>query len=175
MVEANDDCTGGKCTCTTDKGSWSIEQGRVALNIETSELGISPGFGVHLVNLSARVTTGGVGLPEVEAAFSERLGDMTAIDDLMDFNVGLFTTDLNKYTTPFAADDVPYLVFTWTDDTTSETWYSAIVHVPGTMMVLELFSQNYTASAYASEAHKAANPRIGDAAGASGESRDQRA
>ena len=48
------------------------------------------GFGLHLVNLTARSTEGGVALPDVEAAFAKRLGDMTAFDAFMDHHVSLW-------------------------------------------------------------------------------------
>ena len=79
VSEAPDDCTGGICTCTT-AGTWEIQQGRVQLDEESG----GRGFGLHLVNLTARATTGGATVEAVEAAWTARLGDMTKFDAFMD-------------------------------------------------------------------------------------------
>ena len=70
---ANDDCEGAVCHCTDP--TFDIQQGRVALNVGVGEgdVGISKGFGLHLVNVSARSTGPSLSLPDVEAAFAARL------------------------------------------------------------------------------------------------------
>ena len=52
--EANDDCTDQVCSCS----GWEITQGRAALSVTAAnELGISAGFGLHLVDVAARATS----------------------------------------------------------------------------------------------------------------------
>ena len=175
VEEANDDCDGAVCHCsagTTE--AWDIEQGRVALKLGFSDLGISRGFGLHLVNVSARTTGPELSLAAVEAAFAARLGNMSDFDAFMDFNVGLFTTDLTRYTDRFDADGVPYLLLRWTVG--AADWFSAVALVPRTSMVLELISTNYTArgvaAPLASEARSGAAALAAAAAAAAGPSRD---
>lgn len=136
---ADDECTNDVCTCTTD-GTWEIQQGRVALNSYSIGNGVSPGFGFHLVNVSARETTGGYTVKDVEDAFTTRMGDMSAYDNVMDFNIGLYVSDLDSYTSSFDSDSVSYLPLTYEAD--GSTWYSAIVQVPDSHMVLEIMSDS---------------------------------
>ena len=80
-------------------------------------------------------------LPDVEAAFAKRLGDMTAFDAFMDHHVSLwaprrgvprfknitprrrYTDDLLMYTAPFDADGVPYYLMSW--ESGRDTWCPA--------------------------------------------------
>ena len=91
---ADDECSNDLCTCTDDDGSsWEIQQGRVALDTTSSaELGsgVSPGFGLHFVNLTNRQTTGGNTVTEIEQIMADKLGDMSSYDAFMDDSVGVF-------------------------------------------------------------------------------------
>lgn len=153
--ESSDDCPSGICTCTTD-GTWEIQQGRVQLNEESG----GRGFGMHLVNLTKRETTGGIALEAVEAAFTTRLGDMSKFDAFMDHHVGLYTDDLAKYTSVFDDDNVPYYLMSWT--TGSDKWFSASVHVPNTQLIIELLSKNYTEGASLRASQDAPSPRLSE-------------
>ena len=141
VEEANDDCTGQVCTCDDDDDTWYIQQGRAALAVASSGVGISPGFGLHLVNLTKRATTGGLSVAEVEAHFASKMKGMKRYDSFMDYSIGLYASSLDAYTDAFDADGVDYLALSWTADD-GTPWYSAIVLVPGTHMVLELMSDS---------------------------------
>ena len=159
VEEANDDCNADEvCQCDTNNNPWDIEQGRVALKLETTNLGISRGFGLHLVNVSARETGPALSLGSVEAAFAARLGNLSAFDAFMDFNVGLYTTNLRAYTDAFDRDGETYLLMSW--PLAGKTWYSAVFLVPGSAMVVELISSNFTAAA-GLDVVAAAAPRLG--------------
>lgn len=153
VAESSDDCAGNVCTCAADEGDWTIQQGRVQLNLESG----GRGFGMHMVNLTKRVTTGGPALETIEAAFATRLGDMTKFDAFMDHHVGLYTDDLAIYTSAFDADKVPYYLMHWTSG--ADTWYSASVHVPNTQLIVELLSKNYTQTGLRASA-PAPSPRL---------------
>ena len=155
VSEAPDDCTGGICTCTT-AGTWEIQQGRVQLDEESG----GRGFGLHLVNLTARATTGGATVEAVEAAWTARLGDMTKFDAFMDHHVGLYTDDLEQYLSAFDADAVPYYLMSFTAG--GDTWHAANVRVPGSQLLIELLATNYT-GAHRMAAAPAPAPRLGDA------------
>lgn len=71
----------------------------------------------------------------------------------MDYNVALYTTDLDSYVSSFEAGEVDYMSVEWTlpaatasDDDT--TYYGIMVHVTDTQMVLEIMSESE------SKAHK---------------------
>ena len=101
------------------------------------------GFGLHLVNVQSSKTTGGIDVATLEAHFTKRLGDMSHFDAFMDYNVVLFAgEDLPSYAQALAKDKVDFLTGTWTASSGAAVpWYSLIVHVPGTQMVIELVSK----------------------------------
>jgi len=98
------------------------------------------GFGLHCVNVSGHVTTGGLSTAEVEAHFNEKLSDMTQYDSFMDFSVTFYTQDLEKYAQAFDKDSVAYYTTTWQDDN-SQTYTSLIVQAHKSQMILELTSK----------------------------------
>jgi len=97
------------------------------------------GFGLHLVNVVASVTTGGLDVATLEQHFTDRLGDMTKFDAFMDYSAQLFTANLPAYSAKFSADKVPFLAASWpTDGQGSTTWYSLFVRVPESQLIIEL-------------------------------------
>lgn len=138
-----DECSNDVCSCSASKdhAAWDIQQGRVYTTREISPSGQAPppgnGFGLHLVNVSAHLTTGGFSTSEVEAQFTAKLGDMTKFDSFMDFNVAFATSNLQGYKDTFKADGVKYLAGTW-KDTSGKEYTSIIVQVPSTQLILEL-------------------------------------
>ena len=67
-------------------------------------------------------------LPQVEAEFETKFGDMSAFDSFMDYNAALLTADLDYYAAAFDADQVAYLPIEWVDQ--AATYHGIIVHVP---------------------------------------------
>merc|ERR1711871_459830 len=142
-----DECTDDVCDCaaTSTHAAWHINQGRVYTTREISPSpsgGGSPGngFGLHLVDVPAHLTTGGLTTEQVEAHFASKLGDMTKFDSFMDFNAVFATSGLQNYKDTFKADGVKYLAGTWTGPTGTE-YTSIIVQVPSSQLVLELVQQ----------------------------------
>jgi len=164
VATPGDECTDDICTCPAGTGgdtTWYIQQGRVyALESDDYEANSpdisdgalrgrrmpSPGngFGMHLVNLTNHLTTGGLSVAQVEAHFTKKLGDMSDFDSFMDFNAFFYTTGLADYVSTFKADGVGMYTTTWTYD--SQTWTSVFVHVPNTQLTIEL-CQNTTLDA----------------------------
>jgi len=137
------ECENNVCDCTTDGKMWEIQQGRVNLDIASSSdvagpPGGSHGFGMHLVNVSAHLTTGGMSVAAVEDEFTKKLGDMTRFDSFMDHNVQLLTADLDSYAKTFDADKVPYLSYA------SHDGHGLFVRVPSSALVIELMGSNST-------------------------------
>jgi len=95
------------------------------------------GFGLHCVNVSQHLTTGGMSTAEVEAQFKSKLGDMSKFDAFMDYNVVFSTSGLDAYKQAFKSDGVNYLEGKWTDSDGTE-YTSVIVQVATSNMILEL-------------------------------------
>jgi len=107
------------------------------------------GFGLHLVNVTTSLTTGGIAVSELEAHFEERLNNMSAFDAFMDYNVVLFAgEDMPSYADALSKDNVPFLVASWTANT-GDTWYSMFVHTPKSQMILELVGKVSPGAQYA--------------------------
>lgn len=159
VATPGDECDDNICTCAAigSVPAWTIQQGRVYAKTSSSSSSSSVetdrgrklgpagnGFGMHLVNVTNHLTTGGMSTAEVEAQFTAKMGQMTAFDSFMDFNALFYTSDLEGYASVFDADGVPYYSMAWTSDEGS-TYTSLIVHVPNTQLVIELTSNNTVA------------------------------
>ena len=137
---AQDECAKDRCNCTWLGDSFSVLQGRVSLH-ERGE----GGFGLHLVATEHKLTTGGLTVEAVEAAFAEKLGAMAAFDAFMDYNTHFFAAHdyFDLLLNNFRAGGVPFLPFRF-PGLGGASWYGAIVHVPNTQMVLEFSSNSST-------------------------------
>jgi len=142
------ECSGDICTCssTSSVPEWYIQQGRVYVK-EASATGEgrrlqSPGngFGLHCVNVSNHLTTGGLSTAEVEDHFTTKLGNMTEFDSFMDFSVTFYTSGVAAYAAAFDKDKVPYYTTTSQDDN-GASYTSLIVRVAKTTMIVELTSK----------------------------------
>jgi len=153
VATPGDECTNDICTCsaTSSTPEWQIQQGRVYVK-KPSNAGEgrrlqSPGdgFGLHCVNVSNHLTTGGLSTAEVEAHFNAKLGDMKTFDSFMDFSVTFYTSDLAGYTSAFDKDEVPYYTMTSQYDN-AQSYTSVFVQVAKSQMILELTSKKSLAS-----------------------------
>jgi len=150
VTDAEDSCTNDVCTCTISGETYYAQQGRSQLKTESSAAALrapqpGEGFGLHLVNCSMNPQPGGMSTAAIEAEFTSKLGDMSSYDAFMDYNVALYTSDLDSYIAAFDNDGVDYLATTWTDQGTA--YYGVIVRSPGTQMLIELMAKNSTARA----------------------------
>ena len=117
------------------------------------------GFGLHLVDVTTSLTTGGINVSSLEAHYTARLGNVSSFDAFMDFNVVLFAgEDLPSYTRSMAKDGVPFLSLSWKGDT-GGVWFSVMVHVPLSQMVLELVSQTPPHSTVSASLEPRLSPR----------------
>lgn len=149
VATPGDECDNNICICPAVGAvpQWYIQQGRVYTKMTADDVADtgrdllqSPGlgFGLHLVNVSNHLTTGGMSTAAVEAEFTKKMGDMAEFDSFMDYNAALYTSDLDTYTTNFDNDKVPYLLKKWSYD--NKTYHSCFVQVPGSQMILELYT-----------------------------------
>ena len=97
------------------------------------------GFGIHLVNVWASSTKGGLEIAELETKFASAIGDWTTYSPLMDYGVAFYAVDLDAYAERFDADGVPALKAKWTDGD-GATYYSLLFRVPHSVLVIELIS-----------------------------------
>eukprot|EP00811_Abedinium_folium_P030980 NODE_5003_length_1821_cov_4.335301.p1 GENE.NODE_5003_length_1821_cov_4.335301~~NODE_5003_length_1821_cov_4.335301.p1 ORF type:complete len:507 (+),score=130.93 NODE_5003_length_1821_cov_4.335301:47-1567(+) len=98
------------------------------------------GFGLHLPSLPQHPTTGGLAVTTVEAHVVAKVGNMSQFDAWMDFNVGLYTIQLDDYLKSLSKDGVPFLPAKWT--ARGATMYSAFVHVPKSQLIVELIASD---------------------------------
>ena len=95
-----DECTDDICDCPAGTGGdteWYIQQGRVWMTTYSGEScsggpSAGNGFGVHMVNLTNHLWTGGLSTEAVEAYFKTKMGDMTEFDSFMDYNTMFYTS-----------------------------------------------------------------------------------
>ena len=129
---------------------------RLALN-GSNEGHVSPCFGLHLVHAAKR-PAGETSVAAVERHFDTRA---KAIDDgvydaFLDYSLVLYANSLDSYVDALAEDDVSFLLLRWKDNCdcveeassdagaapvmVGRTFFSLVVHVPGTTINLELVS-----------------------------------
>jgi len=143
MQTPGDECSNDECDCSST-GAPTIEQGRVFTTREISPSGgpaPGNGFGLHLVSVPGHKTTGGDTVESVESKFTNKLGDMSTFDPLMDFNVVFATSSLSSYKSAFDRDGVKYLLGTWSDSN-GDAYSSLLVQVPGSQLLLELVQKS---------------------------------
>lgn len=150
--EAADDCPGRKCSC----GAVS----RVALKISGEShanasarrahglQGPSPGFGIHCTyaagkNGARAAANGGTTEEEVEQHMAKVIGDWSTYDTDVNvrswasYGTGLWAeSGLDWYVAQFDKDGVKYHKGSWQSG--GSTYWSILVLVPGTPVVLEL-------------------------------------
>lgn len=104
------------------------------------------GFGIHLPNVLAAKTTGGLSVDKLEAKYAARIGDHSEFDAFMDYSTAFYTYDLQHYIDIFTTDDVKHFLGQWTD-ASERQWYSLIFLVPQSTYVIELMSMQASVDA----------------------------
>lgn len=172
VITSSDSCEGAAddwlgvdndCVCSTANETLeTVAQGRVQLYGDR-------GFGLHLVNTSFKLTTGGLSVAAVEAVFEERLNDMDHFDAYMDYSVAFYAPPtgpraLDAFVEAFDADNVSYYPYRWTNGTSgnASTFYGLFVHVPASMLVIELMSNASAHLANATILERRMSPRAID-------------
>ena len=105
------------------------------------DYGPNEGFGLHLIAVSAHKTTGGMTVREVEALVAAKLENMSVFDGWMEFNVGLYTSDLDSYIELWDSEVVPYLAAKW-QAPLDGTMHSVFLHVPKSQMIVEVIGKS---------------------------------
>lgn len=102
------------------------------------------GFGVHFPGLAPHSGEAedefAAGVRELEEVMAKKAGSMEDFDAFMDYNVGLWTSNMDGYIKKLDEGGVPYFAAKWPAPKESEEMYSLFVHVPSTQMFVELMS-----------------------------------
>jgi len=106
------------------------------------------GFGMHCVSLnssSARIhkTEGCPSIADFERQFDSKWSkviDGGAYDPFLDYNGGYWVSSLDPYITKFTASKVPVVKLSWKDTANGKSYYSIMVRVHNSMMLVELMS-----------------------------------
>ena len=99
------------------------------------------GFGIHMVNTSAR-PYGSMDNWQVEQHFTRKLQRALpsgGYDAFMDQATVLYAASLDRYQDSFSRARVAYQLRSWKDET-GQSWYSLLVQVDDSQLVLELVS-----------------------------------
>lgn len=127
------------CTSTSNCGSYG--RGNLCPANGCADVDPFSSLMFHFVNCSAR-PSGPTTVSTVERVFTTKLTAAVAAkryDAFFDFSLALWTSSLDSYIAKLEADKVGYLALTWNDET-GATYYSVLVHQPGTQSVVELVS-----------------------------------
>merc|ERR1711967_223106 len=97
-------------------------------------------MGIHLPDVDAAKTKGGLSVDELMEKYEARFGDFSKFDAFMDYSVTFYTYDLQHYIDLFQTDSIKHFLGNWKDSTGGQ-WYSCVFKVPQSSYVIELVSQ----------------------------------
>lgn len=154
VSEAQDDCRNRECSCgkqaRVQLSSSSIDVLNNMTEVERRRQMVS-GFGLHCVYAAgtggARAKESGASTQEeLEAIFSNKFGDMSTYDLFMEYNTGLYTSDITSFVNGLDGGSVEYLTFTWSSAGTS--YVSVLVHPPNSQIIHEVVAPASTAPSH---------------------------
>jgi len=123
--------------------------GRARLQTPSTGVGSSwgnPGFGLHAVHVddsSARIHAECTPTVEFEQKLDAKLEKVYQggeYDAFLDYNGGHWVSSLDPYVSKFTSSAVPFVTLQWKDETNAKDYYSVIVRVHNSMMLIELMS-----------------------------------
>ena len=94
---------------------------------------------MHAVNAYKR-PAGNRTIKSFEMDWAAALGDLKQYDPKMEFSVGMMTSELTFYSNSFVGGNVPHFTGKWTDPATAKVYFTIIVQVPESSIVIELMS-----------------------------------
>jgi len=153
VTEAQDDCRNRECTCGSQArvqlSSYSRNNNQTA--VERRRQPRISGFGLHCVyaagkNNAREATSGPLTQEQIEKIFSDKFSDMSKYDVFMEYNTGLYTSDISSFTDLLEENNEDYLSITWTSGSTE--YISVLVHPPNSQIIHEVVSPSSTAPGY---------------------------
>jgi len=151
VEEAQDDCRNRQCTCGTQaRVELTSRFTRNKTNVERRRQ-MPSGFGLHCVyapgeNDVREKEIGDKSQEQLEKIFSGKFSDMSAYDVFMEYNTGLYTSDISSFVSALEEDSVEYLTFSWSSSRTS--YVSVLVHPPNTQIIHEVVAPSSTAPSF---------------------------
>lgn len=135
--------------CTNNEYCKCGVLGRTVLDVAGSSGGSGggKGFGLHTVEItSGDRPHGSMTAKEAEKEFTKKIAAIPegGYDAFLDFNTGLWTTNLDPYIEALTADGHKLVPVEWEDTTNGKTYYSFLVQMPGSMVILEFMSGKQT-------------------------------
>eukprot|EP00935_MAST-01C_sp_MAST-1C-sp1_P000645 g645.t1 len=123
--------------------------------------GFTTGFGIHAVHVTNGTRPfGAMSNLQVEKALDAKFEALYAgggYDAFLDFTSGHWVASLDPYTTTFDAIGVKYVPLSWSAN--GHTYYSVIVRVHTSMVLIEMMSETCTACAASSSTIAVTHPR----------------
>lgn len=126
-------------SCSADKDcarAWYLP----GAEEQTDKNFVNECFGIHITAVDGHATAPGLSVEVVEAHFDDKVGAMKTFDWFMDFNVAFYTNFMDDYLARLDGLGLAWLPATWFYE--DETFYSALFHVPGSQVVVELVAFN---------------------------------
>jgi hypothetical protein len=160
--------------CTNNEYCKCGVLGRVVLNTPGGTSSSGPGakgFGIHTVQINDGARPhGSMTAVQVERMYTEKFAAISpgGYDAFLDFNTGLWTSNLDTYIDAFTKDNHTIVPVEWQDTVNDKTYYSFLIQIPGSMVVLEFMSA--VQSRLPSPRYRAPYPRYVFAKGATPES-----
>jgi len=144
VEEADDDCPNRECKCGS-QARVSLKVSSTFNNMSNAEVQrrkgapVRQGFGLHCVYAAGKNNvrldeSGDMTQEEIESIISKKLGTMSAYDSFMEYNTGLYTSDISSFVQGLDTDSVTYFVIKW------DEYVSVLVHPPSSTIVHEVVS-----------------------------------
>jgi len=89
-------------------------------------------FQIHSVGAYKR-DAGEKPMEQLEAEFSQAMGNMKQYDPYFEYHMAMLTEDLDSYVSAFDSGSVPYFASTWTDPSSKKQYKSVLVQTPGSL------------------------------------------
>jgi len=126
------------CTCGV-LGRTVIDSSAV------SHSGTAKGFGIHTVEITKSRPDCGKTAAQVEAEFTSKFNAIPegGYDAMLDFNTGFWTSNLDPYISSLSKSH-KLIPVEWEDSINGKVYYSFLVQMPGSMVVLEFMSAKQT-------------------------------
>lgn len=162
------DCPGGVCACgavgRVQLDPTPLQRAIITDSSWTSRsLGPGTGYGLHAVTTSSKSErlAGELSIQEVEHHMTRKILAVSSTggyDAFLDLNTGFWVEDLDPFVQEFANTNT--LALEWRDEVNNKTYFSLIVQVAESMMLIELMSARQTLLSKADTSlHSAPHPR----------------
>merc|ERR1719181_971976 len=136
-----DGCADNECECGTQSRLSLLTTTRAPFEFSLHGVRAEGSNGSRWLGVG-----GGMGVEDLETIFGDEVGDYEAYSPWMDYATALWAPSLEPFLNLFARDSVDHLRLKWAAAPTPAagqgTYYSIVVRIPDTLVVLELISNS---------------------------------